>query len=291
MSYLQAIILGIVQGATEFLPVSSSGHLSVIQHFMGLSGSGSLMLTVFLHIGTLAAVIIVYYKTFWKLIKQIVFTIRDLFTGRLFHSKPTEDRHLLYMMVVSCVPLLFMFIPVGGGRNIKDVVENFTNDNDIFLEGFCFLITAILIFVGTAASRRKKNIRPRAEGKDAWWVGVAQVIAAAFPGISRSGSTIAAGMMRGVDKDYMVEYSFVLGTPAVLAASGLEIKDAITGGTAGLALGPIIVGILTAGIIGILAIKLLQWMVNKDKFEIFGYYCAALSAFVIAAATFEKIAM
>ena len=291
MQYIQAIILGIVQGATEFLPISSSGHLSVFQHFMGMSGSGSLMLTVFLHIGTLIAVLAVYYKTFWKLLKEIAFTIRDLFTGRLSKNNISESRHMLYMMVVSCIPLLFLFIPIGGGRSLKDAVESLANDNDIFVEGFCFFITGILLLLGSHASAHKANILSRAEGKDAWWVGVAQVFAAAFPGISRSGSTIATGMLRGVDKDYMVEYSFVLGTPAILAASVLEVKDAVGGANLSIGLEPIIVGIVTAAVFGVLAIKLLKWLVNKDKFQFFGYYCLLLSACVIAAATFEKLSV
>lgn len=289
MEYLKAIILGIVQGATEFLPVSSSGHLSVFQHFMGLSGDGSLQLTVFLHIGTLVAVIAVYYKTFWKLLKEIGKTIRDVFTRKLDTKHISDDRHMLYMMVLSCVPLLFLFIPVGGGRNLKDLVEGLANDSDILVEGFCFLVTAILLFTGSYASRTKKHIRPVVEGKDAWWIGVAQFFAAAFPGISRSGSTIATGMLRGVDKDYMVEYSFVLGTPAVLAAAVLEIKEALEGSAMAIGLGPVLVGIVVAAVTGVAAIKLLEWLVNKDKFQFFGYYCLILSAVVITVATLERL--
>ena len=289
MEYLKAIILGIVQGATEFLPVSSSGHLSVFQHFMGLSGEGSLQLTVFLHIGTLVAVIAVYYKTFWKLIKEIGKTVGEFFTRKLDTKHVSDDRHMLYMMFISCIPLLFLFIPVGGGQNLKDLVEGLANDTDILVEGFCFLTTAILLLTGAHAARTKKNIRPMVEGKDAWWVGVAQLAAAAFPGISRSGSTIATGMLRGVDKDYMVEYSFVLGTPAVLAAAVLEIKDALEGGAMALDIGPIIVGIIVAAVVGVAAIKLLEWLVNKDKFQFFGYYCLILAAVVITVATLEKL--
>ena len=289
MEYLKAIILGIVQGATEFLPVSSSGHLSVFQHFMGISGKGSLTLTVFLHIGTLVAVIAVYYKTFWKLIKEIGKTIGEFFTRKLDTKHVSDDRHMLYMMFISCIPLLFLFIPVGGGQNLKDLVEGLANDSDILVEGFCFLTTAILLLTGARAARTKKNIRPMVEGKDAWWVGVAQLAAAAFPGISRSGSTIATGMLRGVDKDYMVEYSFVLGTPAVLAAAVLEIKDTLEGGALALSIGPVIVGIIVAAVVGVAAIKLLEWLVNKDKFQFFGYYCLILAAVVITVATLEKL--
>lgn len=289
MDYLKAIVLGIVQGATEFLPVSSSGHLSVFQHIMGMSGEGSLQLTVFLHIGTLVAVIAVYYKTFWKLLKEIGKTIADVFTRKLDTKHVSDDRHMLYMMVISCVPLLFLLIPVGGGRNLKDLVEGLANDTDILVEGFCFLVTAVLLLAGSHVARTRKNTRPAVEGKDAWWVGVAQLFAAAFPGISRSGSTISTGILFGVEKNYMVEYSFVLGTPAILAAAVLEIKDALEGGPMAIGLGPILVGIVVAAVVGVAAIKLLEWLVSKDKFQFFGYYCLILSAAVITVATLERL--
>ena len=222
-------------------------------------------------------------------IREIGKTIGEFFTRKLDTKHVSDDRHMLYMMFISCIPLLFLFIPVGGGQNLKDLVEGLANDTDILVEGFCFLITAILLFTGSRASRTKKNIRPMVEGKDAWWVGVAQLAAAAFPGISRSGSTISTGMLRGVDKDYMVEYSFVLGTPAVLAAAVLEIKDTLEGGALALGIGPILVGIVVSAVVGVAAIKLLEWLVNKDKFQFFGYYCLILSAVVITLATLEKL--
>ena len=96
-------------------------------------------------------------------------------------------------------------------------------------------------------------------------------------------------MLLGVDKDYMVEYSFVLGTPAVLAAAVLEIKDALEGGALAIGIGPILVGIVVAAVVGVAAIKLLEWLVNKNKFQFFGYYCLILSAVVITVATLEKL--
>ena len=222
-------------------------------------------------------------------IREIGKTIGEFFTRKLDTKHVSDDRHMLYMMFISCIPLLFLFIPVGGGQSLKDLVEGLANDSDILVEGFCFLTTAILLLTGARAARTKKNIRPMVEGKDAWWVGVAQLAAAAFPGISRSGSTIATGMLRGVNKDYMVEYSFVLGTPAVLAAAVLEIKDALEGGAMALEIGPIIVGIIVAAVVGVAAIKLLEWLVNKDKFQFFGYYCLILAAVVITVATLEKL--
>lgn len=288
MDFLKAIILGIVQGVTEFLPISSSGHLSIFQHFMKMSGEGSLSLTVFLHIGTLVAVVVVYYKTFLELLKQMWGFIKELFTGKLSFKNVDNDRHMLYMMVLSCVPLLAIMIPVGNDMRVMDYVSRFSEDNDIILEGVCFLLTAALLLGGTYVSKHKKDIRPRVEVKDAVAVGVAQLFAACLPGVSRSGSTISMGMLCGVDKDYMVRYSFVLGTPAVLAASIVEMKDVIEGETANIEVLPVIVGIIVAALVGVASIKLLEKLVKTDKFKFFGYYCLVLGIAVITAGIIEK---
>ncbi|MDO5448954.1 MAG: undecaprenyl-diphosphate phosphatase, partial [Clostridia bacterium] len=218
MEYLQAIILGVVQGLTEFLPISSSGHLTIFQHLMGIGGEGSLTLEVFLHIGTLIAVIAVYYKTFLDMIKEMGRFIKDLFTGKLRGSEPSEDRHMLYMFVISCLPLLLILCPIGNDMKLKDFAEILAgNDAALLIVGIALLVTSVLLFSGTYVSRHRDNIRGRVETKDAIIVGVTQLFAAVFPGLSRSGSTISAGMLSGVEKNYMVRYSFVLGTPAVIA--------------------------------------------------------------------------
>lgn len=287
MEILQAIILGIVQGVTEFLPISSSGHLSIFQHFMGITGEGSLTLTVFLHIGTLVAVIAVYYKTFIDLIKELGGTLKDLFTGKLSLKNADGSRQMLYMMIVSCVPLLVIILPVGNDMRVMDFVTRFAEDNDIILEGFCFLVTALLLLGGTHIAKTRKNIKERAGLGDAVAIGVAQLFAACLPGISRSGSTISTGMICGVDKDYMVRYSFVLGTPAVLAATLMEFKDVIEGGAMQMDALPIVIGIVTAAIAGVASIKLLELLVKTDRFKFFGYYCLVLGVAVITAGVLE----
>lgn len=288
MEILKAVILGIVQGVTEFLPISSSGHLSLFQHFMNMSGEGSLTLTVFLHIGTLVAVIAVYYKIFIKLIKEMGSFMKELFTGKLNFKEASDDRHMLYMMVLSCIPLLLIILPVGNDMKLMDFVERFSEDNDIILEGVCFLLTSFLLLGGTYIAKHKKNISGRVEVKDAFAVGIAQLFAACLPGVSRSGSTISTGMLCGVDKDYMVSYSFVLGTPAVLAASLMEMKDVIEGGSLNVAAVPVIIGIIVAAVTGVASIKLLELLVKTDKFKIFGYYCLVLGIAVITAGIVEK---
>ncbi len=288
MEILQAIILGIVQGVTEFLPISSSGHLSIFQHFMGITGEGSLTLTVFLHVGTLVAVIAVYYKTFIELIKELGGTVKDLFTGKFSFKNATDSRQMLYMMIISCIPLLIIILPVGNDMRVMDWVSRFSEDNDIVLEGFCFLVTSLLLLGGTHIAKTRKDIKERAGVGEAVAIGVAQVFAACLPGVSRSGSTISTGMLCGVDKDYMVRYSFVLGTPAVLAATLMEFKDVLEGGAMQMDLLPIVIGIVVAAVSGVASIKLLELLVKTDRFRLFGYYCFVLGIVVITAGVLEK---
>ena len=123
MSLIKAIILGIVQGITEFLPVSSSGHLSLFQHFLGVSGEGSLLFSVLLHLGTLIAVFIVFYKTIFELIGEAFSLLKDIFAGRFKFKELTSKKKMLVMFVVSCVPLLFLLIPVGNDMKLMDYLS------------------------------------------------------------------------------------------------------------------------------------------------------------------------
>lgn len=287
MTVLKAIILGFIQGITEFLPISSSGHLSVAQHFLGISGEGSQMFAVLLHLGTLIAVFIVYYRLIWELVIAFFDLIKDIFTGKFRFKELTGTKQMLVMFVISCLPLLLLLIPVGSGNKLMDVLGGLAEDGDIFVEGVCFLFTGCLLLFGSWRARTLANARPHLKTSDALAVGFAQALAAGFPGISRSGSTISTGMLCGVSKDYMVQYSFVLGIPAILAANAVELKDAIEVG-APFEVIPTVIGVITAAVVGVLAIKVLEWLVKKDKFKIFGYYCLALSVVVIIAGVVEK---
>lgn len=286
MSYWKAILLGLVQGLTEFLPISSSGHLSVFQFFMGNSGDDVLLFNVLLHIGTLAAVFICFRLTIWHLILEALAFLKDIFTGKYHIKTIREDfqslndrRKMLVYFVVSCVPLLFMLLPAGGGQSVMDKLSVFSTDKSILAEGFCFLLTGVVLVLGSIRAQRIRRYR-KMDFFSAFTVGVAQLFAAALPGVSRSGSTISAGLLCGVSKNYMVQYSFILGIPAILAANLSELKDAVEMGST-LSVGPAIVGILTAAVSGIAAIVLLRWILKKDLFRYFGYYCAALGVFCI----------
>lgn len=279
MSIIKAIILGIVQGVTEFLPISSSGHLSLFQHFLNVDGEGSLLFSVLLHLGTLIAVFIVFHKTIFELIIDAFGLIKDIFTGKFKFKQLKGKKKMLVMFVFSCIPLLLLLIPVGNDMKLMDVLGGLSEDDSILVEGFCFLFTGLLLLSSTYISK-KKTLNREVNTLDAFAVGLAQVFAAGFPGISRSGSTISTGMICGVSKEYMVEYSFILGIPAIIVANAVEFKDAVEAGVQ-LELLPTIIGVLVAAVVGVACIKLLQWILKKDMWKYFGFYCIVIGVFTI----------
>ncbi len=302
MTVIQAIIQGIIQGATEFLPVSSSGHLSLAQHFMGVQAP-SLLFDVMLHLGTLVAVLIFYYKLVWRLLCEFVFTLKDLFTGKFDWKKMNADRRLMVMLIIGLLPLFLLFLPVPGTEmKIKDFADLWATDNDIIVEGCSLIVTGILLTLGVIKTHQgkvqqvsyaRKAARP-ASGKkqfnaaDAVVVGVTQCIAAVFPGLSRSGSTLSVGLLRGINRQTALDYSFVIGIPSILAAVVLESKDAV-GTSVSIAILPMLAGVITAAIVGFFAIKLLRWMVTSDKLGVFAVYTLVLGTIVVILGIFEHL--
>ena len=173
---------------------------------------------------------------------------------------------------------------VSNDMKLMDVLSGFSEDDSILVEGFCFLVTGVLLLVSTYIGKRK-TLKDEVGPKSAIAIGLAQVFAAGFPGISRSGSTISTGMVFGVSKETMVEYSFVLGIPAILVANIVEFKDAIDVG-AQLEVLPTIIGIIVAAVSGVACIKLLQWILKKDMWKYFGFYCLLLGAVVLICSFF-----
>ena len=279
MSIIKAIILGIVQGVTEFLPISSSGHLSLFQHFLNVDGEGSLLFSVLLHLGTLIAVFVVFYKTIFELVIDAFDLLKDIFTGKFKFKQLQGKKKMLVMFVFSCIPLLLLLIPVGNDMKLMDVLGGLSEDDSILVEGFCFLFTGCLLLSSTYISK-KKELNREVNTVDSLAIGLAQVFAAGFPGISRSGSTISTGMICGVSKEYMVEYSFILGIPAIIVANVVELKDAVEMG-AQLEVLPTIIGVVVAAIVGVACIKLLQWILKKDMWKYFGFYCIVIGVFTL----------
>ncbi|MCI8816891.1 MAG: undecaprenyl-diphosphate phosphatase [Angelakisella sp.] len=279
MSYFNAIVQGLIQGFTEFLPVSSSGHLSLYQYFTGTSSEESLLFSVMLHFGTLAAVAVAFWPTLWQLLIEFLSIFADLFTGKLFRGYPKPYRRMLYFLMLSCVPLLV--VPF-----VQDFITGFSTDNSIIAEGCFFLITALLLTLGDKAVKGIKTARSMT-AQDSVAVGVAQVLAT-LPGVSRSGSTISAGLMMGLDRSFAVTYSFILGLPAILAAGLLDLKDVVEAGELGIPLGPALVGMAVAAVSGFLSIKLVSYIVRSDKFRIFAWYTLVLGVLVLGIGILEQ---
>lgn len=280
MGILEAIILGVIQGITEFLPISSSGHMSLFYHFTGLSGETAGLFSAMLHIGTLVAILIVFYRPIYELFVEFFAVIKDIFTGKFNFrlNEMTATRRMLLMFVISSVPLLFLLIPVGNGMNFMDLFGKFGTDDSIKAEGICFMVTGFLLLFGSFTDEstiKYQKIYPF----QAFLIGVAQLFAACFPGISRSGSTIATAMCCRVSKKNAVRYSFILCIPAVLASGLVEFKDAMEYEGV-IEIAPLLIGVVVSAVVGIFGIKLLQLLVSKNLFKYFGFYCVALGFIV-----------
>lgn len=305
MTILEAVIQGVIQGATEFLPVSSSGHLSISQHMFGIELPG-ILFDIMLHLGTLLAVVFVYRGLIWRLIKEFFSLLGDLFRGRFHWGEMSPDRRLIFMLIIGLLPLFLLFLPIPGtDMKIKDLSERLASDSGILVEGLALLATSALLFLGIWANKRTRagtHAGGRAQGRhwaknarsgreeltvgDAVIIGVTQCLAAVFPGLSRSGSTMSVGLMRGVSQQAALDYSFVMGIPSIAAAALLSLKDV---GTAGESIGmaPLLAGVVTAAVVGFLAIKLLKWIVTTNKLSIFAIYTLVAGLAVTAIAILE----
>ena len=283
MEYLNAVLQGIIQGVTEFLPISSSGHLAIYQHLFGDSATSGLLFSVLLHVGTLFAVCLVYRKTIGTLILEACRMIGDLFTGRLKGKKLNDERRTILMMILSSAKLLIVVAPDFGGDSLKDLFEYTTEDPGLFwVTGVMLLVTAALMFLAWRITSSDRPTHKCATVKDALLIGATQA-AAVFPGLSRSGSTTAVALACGMNKTAATQYSFILSIPAVLAATLWELKDAVAtpGAVAEINWGAALVGIVVSALVGIAAIKTFLWLIKKNRYVIFSYYCAAVGLFVI----------
>ena len=277
MSVLEAIIQVIIQGLTEFLPVSSSGHLSVFQHFFGINGEEAVLSTIVMHMGTLVAVFIAFRKKILALIKEFFSMIKDIFTGEFSYKEMNGNRRMIVMIIVSILPLFVFYI-------FKDFFAGLSSDNDIMVEGFAFIYTSVLLYI---ADRHSNGTKTAGETtvKSALTIGAFQGIAL-VPGISRSGSTISGALLTGMKREDAVEYSFILGIPVILAGALVEFKD--VGTAASESLGVLIIGFVVSAVVGYLAIGLLKWLIKYNKFRVFSIYTFILGAAVITAGILEK---
>ena len=269
MTLLSSILLGLIQGVAEFLPISSSGHLAIAEHLLGASGTHPPeFFDVLLHLGTLAAVFVAYWGDIRDMIVEFFCGVRDLAR----HSTPVPvppARRMILLIIVGTLPL-FAVLP------IKDAVEGLA-DNMYFVGG-ALIVTGFLLFASDRVKKGRKTERS-ATLLDVFLVGVAQAIATC-PGISRSGTTITAGCFVGFERKFAVRYSFLMSIPAILGANILSIKDALE--TVVWAEVPIyMAGVLVSAVVGYACIRLLKMIADKGKFGFFAYYCWAVGALTL----------
>ncbi len=278
MGVIEAIFQAIIQGLTEFLPVSSSGHLSLFQHFTGNDGEGALMFSAILHLGTLVAVFVAFWDTIKALIIEFFNLCSDIIHGKFSFKKMNGERNMIFMIILSTAMLIPFFI-------FKGFFEGFAEDVSIFAEGVCFLYTACILILSDKCAKGTKKPKD-IKVNDAVTVGFFQGIAL-LPGVSRSGSTISSGLFSGFSRETAVRYSFILGIPAILGGCVLEVGDAVKEGITFEA--SYVIGFVVAAIVGLMAIKMVSWLVKSDKFKYFGYYTAVLGVVVILISIIELI--
>lgn len=265
MTISSAILLGIVQGVAEFLPISSSGHLAILQNLFALSaGEDHLFFDVLLHLGTLISICVCYWGDIVAMVREVFIVLRG---GRRADGTPVQGNlgaaRLFMMIVVGTLPL-FLVLP------INDKVEELYYITPFI--GVALLLTGCMLFVSdkmTPGKRTEKNMRLR----DALVIGLCQCVAT-LPGLSRSGTTITAGIATGLDRNFAMKYSFLLSLPAVLGANLLSFIKAIGSESIDASLIPAyLIGMLAAMLSGIAAISLMKLIAKKSKFGWFAYYC------------------
>lgn len=292
MNLLQAIFMGLIQGLTEFLPVSSSGHLAIFQQLFGIETDTGVLFEVLLHLGTLIAVCIVFWKDFKNLFVHGIGLVVDVcVNGWTFIMNKVKKDHRKYRRLITnayrkfAALIIVTTIPTGViGLVFSGPIE--MASNTLIVPGVCLVITAIVLLLVDGRPNGKKKAKAT-NYKDAGLIGIAQGIAT-LPGISRSGSTIAACLFLGLDRSFAVKYSFLASIPAILGANILQLRhlgdSAITGGL----ILNYLVGMIVAGVVGFVCVKLMINVVKRAKYEYFAYYCAAVGVIAIFCYFFIK---
>ena len=278
MTLAQSIIQGIIQGLTEFLPVSSSGHLSVFQYFTGINGESGALFSIILHLGTLIAVIAAFWGDIWELIVEFFAMAGDIFTRRFSLKNANPRRRMILLLIVSVLPL---FAVVA----FKDIMEAPSRDNNVIIEGICFLVTSAMLFLGDSV-RQGRIKADKMSFRAAAAIGVVQAIAP-LPGISRSGSTLSTGLVLGLDKAFAVSFSFIMGIPAVCGALVLESVDVIKSGEFSIPLESVAAGLICSVVFGLLAIKMVRWLVASNKLRWFGAYMLIIGVITLSVGIYD----
>jgi undecaprenyl-diphosphatase len=267
MELTKAIFLGMIQGLTEFIPVSSSGHLVIVEHLLKVKMTG-VSFEVCLHLGTFLSVVVIYWKRLVRMVKATALKMYSLFSGR-FDKTLKDDWKLSYLIILGTIPAGIL------GVALKHQIENAFSS--ISLVAVMLGITGVILWLSGLAKTKKENVGLL----DTIVIGLAQGFAL-LPGISRSGMTISAGMVRGIDKPKAAEFSFLLSLPAILGASVFEFSGLVV--EREFLFDNIVfylTGFLTAFIFGYIAIRLLLKVIQKGKFRYFGFYCLIMAISVL----------
>ena len=269
MTLLQSFVLGIVQGLTEFIPVSSSGHLVLVPHLLGwqIPEAQNFIFDVLVQLGTLVAVVVYYW--------QDLLAIARAFVLGLVRRQPfaEADARMGWFLILATLPAVVV------GLLAKDLIEQaFASPK---MTGVFLLGTALLLLIAEQAGRRSRSL-PELNWQDSLWIGCSQVLAL-LPGVSRSGATLAGGMTRHLDRSAAARFSFLMSVPVMLGASVLALKDLLALPAVHDFLLPLLIGFLTAMISGYFAIRWLISYLSKHSLYLFAGYCAMLGLVIILA--------
>lgn len=264
MSWWEALILGLVQGLTEFLPVSSSGHLEIGQALLGTAGEENLTFAIVVHTATVLSTLVILWKE-----------VAQLFKGTFTTTKWNEEKNYVSMILVSMIPVFVV------GMFFKDYVEGLFGSG-LLLVGICLCITAVLLYLSESLSNRCASNGHPVGYKDAIIIGLAQALAV-LPGLSRSGTTIATGLLCGVKKESVTQFSFLMVLIPILGEALLEMVDLITGEAVagGISLLSLSVGFLAAFASGCFACRFMINIVRRQKLIYFAIYCLCVGVFSI----------
>ncbi len=288
MSIFQAILLGILQGLTEFLPVSSSGHLAIIKNLLHINLDSGMLYDVLLHVATLIAICIVFFKDVVKLIVEFFMIIIDIFKnigiffGNLFGRRDEAYIQLTYNSYRKFVVLIIVStIPTGViGYLMQDIAESV--GAGMMVPGICLMISGGILLIADRTEKGRKKPKETTY-LDAFTIGMCQGVAT-LPGITRSGTTVTACLLLGLERKFAVKYSFIMSIPAILGALILQIKDI---GNVSLEAGEIagyIIGMIVAAAVGFVCIKIMMAIVQSRKFKPFAFYCLIVGAISVIGA-------
>ena len=287
MTIVQAIILGVIQGLTEFLPVSSSGHLAIMKNILRVDLETGALYDVLLHVATLVAICIVMRKDIAKLILAFISIVRDVFTNFLiFIDRITHKDDQYYIKIMSSAYRRFVVLIIVSsiptaiiGFLLNDIIE--TVENELLVPGICLIATAVIILISDFLADGTKKPKD-ATVYDAFAIGTAQGIAT-LPGLSRSGTTITACILCGFDRKFAVKYSFIMSMPAIFGALILKLSkissETVTGGD----IAVYIVGMVIAAVVGYFALIFTTKLVQKKSFKYFAFYCFGIGVVSIIA--------